>query len=123
MSTEALEQKAVEIITNLEKLAEPAMQLTLQAVQLGAVIDIAVAVSAIVLITFGWLRYGPKAINWIRDCDSAMVIPAGIALIIVSVISIIAYIAVCITLLSTTTWMAVFAPKIALARMLLEKAL
>lgn len=123
MSTEALEQKAVEIITNLEKLAEPAMQLTLQAVQLGAVIDIAVAVSAIVLITFGWLRYGPKAINWIRDCDSAMDIPAGIALIIVSIISVIAYIAVCTTLLSTTTWMAVFAPKIALARMLLEKAL
>lgn len=121
--TSALEQKAVEIITNLQHLAEPAMQITLRSIQLSAAIDIVTSAIALAALGYVWLRYTPRVGKWFKELDSFSdaSIPAGIACVIGAIASAILGGAAVMTLLSTTTWLSLFAPELALARMLLAK--
>lgn len=122
MSDSALEQKAVEIITNLEKLAEPAMQLTLQAIRAAAIIDLATCIAFVVLAYFAW-RYIVTTLfpKW-RASESEFIESTGaIGFVAAGLITAIGSVAALITLLCASTWLAIFAPELQLARLLIEK--
>lgn len=122
MTDQTLEQKAVELLDNIQNLAEPAMQVTLRAVQAGAIIDLIVAVivlaGSIALAKFflpGWWKSLQESTYINEIYRGARFFGASVILGFVSLTSL-------CTLLSTSTWLAVFAPELALARMLIAKA-
>jgi hypothetical protein len=117
VTDQTLEQKAVEIITNIEKLAEPAMQLTLQAMQAAAVINVALDMFLV------W-RFVFKVIYplW-RETNSEVFEIGGVcALVIGGGVTLVGACACMFTLFSASTWLSIFAPELQLARMLIEKA-
>lgn len=122
--TSDLEQKAVELLTNLEKLAEPAMQLTLKAVRMGAIIDLATALLAVAIIAIFWKKLAPGIFSGLVkkfDGESdhpAVVVPAFAA----GLMSLIFLVAAAMVVFSTNTWLGILSPELALARMLIEKA-
>lgn len=122
MSDPTLEQKAVELIGHIEKLAEPAMQLTLQSIRVAAITTVCIDLLMIALLVFGW-RMAIKHLypKW-RDSDSDGVeVAGGIAALVIGIISVVLC-AICITeLFSTSTWLSIFAPEMQLARLLVTK--
>ena len=122
MSDSALEQKAVEIISNIEKLAEPAMQLTLQAIRAGAITTVCLDLIFIALLVVLW-RWVIKHLypKW-RDSDNESVtIPGAIAAGVLGLISVVLCV-ICITeIFSTSTWLSIIAPEMQLARLLVGK--
>lgn len=123
MSDPTLEQKAVELIGHIEKLAEPAMQLTLKAIRVGAITTVCIDVVMILLIVFGW-RLALKHLypKW-RDSESDSTELAGVAAaLILGGISVV-FCVICITeIFSTSTWLSIIAPEMQLARLLINKA-
>jgi small-conductance mechanosensitive channel len=122
MTDSALEQKAVELITNLEKLAEPAMQITLQAVQAGAVLDLALSAACLALLAFVWVRYLPRVLALLKDAPYDAEIPVFIGGVVAAIASVVLGCVALTSLFSTSNWLAVFSPELALARSLIEKA-
>jgi hypothetical protein len=121
MSDSALEQKAVELITNLEKLAEPAMQITLQAVRAGAILDLVLSAACLTLLAFVWIRYTPMVLKFARDANYDIEVPAFIGALLAGVASVLLAGSAMFSLFSTSNWLAVFSPEMALARALIEK--
>lgn len=123
MSDPTLEQKAVELIGHIEKLAEPAMQLTLQAVRVGAITTVCIDVAFLTIMVFAWRAVIKHLYPKWRDSDNDSVqFGGGIAALIVGVISLVLCV-ICITeIFSTSTWLSIFAPELQLARMLVNKA-
>ena len=119
-----LEDKAVELITSMQNLAEPATQLAISAVRTAALIDVLLACVWLVAAFFGVRYLMPKLSEWMerdRFGDSFVdfmmglaVLSAGVSAVVLSAIAI-------ITLLSTSTWLGIFAPELALAYALIEK--
>jgi hypothetical protein len=123
VTDQTLEQKAVEIITNIEKLAEPAMQLTLQAMQAAAVINVALDIVFLGVMFLVW-RFVFKVIYplW-RETNSEVFEIGGVcALVIGGGVTLVGACACMFTLFSASTWLSIFAPELQLARMLIEKA-
>ena len=120
MTDSALEQKAVEILTNIEKLAEPAMELTLQSVRYGAVIDLVLSAAFLAMVSFAWVRLTPLAIKLVEEHRDAE-LPAAILGLIAGIGSAALSVSALFSLFSTTNWLALFSPEMALARMLVEK--
>lgn len=112
-----IEQKVVEIITQLQGLAEPAAQVTLNAIRYGAVIDLVTSVICLVIVGFAI-----KPITKLfKNCDNFDVemtrLLSGIVLAFVSGI---AGLWALFTILSTSTWLAIFSPEMALARQIIN---
>lgn len=118
-----LEQKAVEIITNLQDLAQPAMQLTLEAVRFGAAIDVSLSAAYLIAIYFASRFVGRTIYPAWKAADSEISEFGGlIFLIIGGLTAVVTSVAAIVTLFSASTWLAIFSPEMALARMLLSKA-
>lgn len=123
MTNQTLEQKAVEIITNLQNLAEPAMQLTLQAVQVSAIVDLAIGVLMATAFAVTSVKYVPRYMAWRRESKY----DEDIAVFVVGAFGALAllFFIVCIsaTLLDSGNWVAAFRPDLALAKALVSKAI
>jgi hypothetical protein len=123
LSDPTLEQKAVELIGHIEKLAEPAMQLTLQAIRVGAITTVCIDVVFLALVVFAW-RFAIKHLypKWRASESDSVEIGGSIAALIVGVISLVLCV-ICITeIFSTATWLSIIAPELQLARLLVNKA-
>jgi hypothetical protein len=122
LSDSALEQKAVEIISNIEKLAEPAMQLTLQAIRVGAITTVCLDLIFIALVVVSWRCVVKHLYPKWRDSDSdAVVIPGAISAGVLGLISVVLCV-ICVTeIFSTSTWLSIIAPEMQLARLLVGK--
>lgn len=122
MSDSALEQKAVEIITNLEKLAEPAMQMTLKAIRTAAIIDTVLCVGFLVLAVVVWRTVGVRLYQQYKNTRGEFIEAAGgigfcVAGLVTTVLSVICI----VSLFSASTWLSIFAPELQLARILISK--
>jgi hypothetical protein len=125
VTDQTLEQKAVELITNMEKLAEPAMQLTLQAIQLASVINAVLCVTFLVSAFFSCRFAAKRILPLYQETESELIEFAGgslLALLVCAAGAITILSMICIIeLFSASTWLAIFAPELRLAQMLIEK--
>jgi hypothetical protein len=128
MTTEDLQQKAVEIITAIENAAVPAakagLQLSLKTIQTTAIIDASMAAATAVLLFFAIRFVGKHWTTWweaLEQNENEAIMEVGS--IVGGIGSVVATIHIVLTLLDTDTWLSIFAPQLELTRMLLHKVL
>lgn len=123
MSDSKIEQKVVEIISGLERLAEPAMQTTLTAVQIGGFVDLITAAASLTLLGFLLAKFLPRYLKAWKESDFDNEISIGIAGLMGALVSAAWGFASLSTLLSTQVWLSALAPELALARALVMKVM
>lgn len=120
MTTE-IEQKAVEIIDRISDMAEPAMQVTLRAIQVGSIIDLVTGAVCLGLSIFIARRFVAKWWKDLQESNFDTEISRGLRFWISAVgCSLMGVISLGV-LLSTSNWLGAIAPELAMARMILQK--